>query len=46
MLKVYDVHFVDKDGFWNHKILEADSEMEVSAYMSERGFSEVSVTER
>lgn len=46
MRKVYDVHFVDKDGLWNHKILEAGSELEVSVYMSESGFSEFSITER
>ena len=46
MRKVYDVRFIDKDGFWNHKVLEASSERDVSAYMFENGFSEFSISER
>lgn len=46
MCKVYDVRFIDKDGFWNHKVLEADSESDVSDYMHGNGVSVFDISER
>ena len=46
MRKDYDVRYIDKDGLWNHKILEADSESDVSDYMRESGFSVFDISER
>ena len=46
MRKDYDVRYIDKDGLWNHKILEADSESDVSDYMRENGFSVFDISER
>lgn len=46
MRKLYDVFYVCADGFWNHKILEADSESDVAEYMDKLGMSEFDISER
>ena len=47
MRKTYSVHFIDcRDGYPNHKLLEADSVQSVYVYMQSLGHTVVSVEER
>ncbi len=46
-MKLYSVHFIDcKDGYSNHKLLEAQSAQEVCDYMESLGHTIIKCEER
>lgn len=46
MMMDFDVHFIDRNGYWNHKILEACSESDVAEYMVSCGYTEFEISVR
>ena len=47
MYKTYSVHFIDgRDGYPNHKLLVANSEQDIYAYMHNLGHTVITVEEQ
>lgn len=46
-MKLYSIHFIgNKDGYHNHKLLEASSTSEVCSYMESLGHTIIKIEER
>ena len=43
---VFSVTFIDTDGTYNHKVLEADNSDDVKEHMEEKGFTNIKIEER
>ena len=43
---LFSVTFMDLDGFYNHKLLEAENATQVQEYMESKGYTEIKIEER